>query len=500
MPEVKPQRPQALPGDDVAFLDATTLAQLFRRGALSPVEVATALIERIEALDPLINAIVHIDRTLTLAMAEAAERRYAAGAPLSRLDGVPVTIKDLSAVAGWPRRRGSLALDPNISVEDTPCVARLREAGAVFLAKTATPEAGCKVVTRSPVHGVTANPYDLARTPGGSSGGASAALAAGFGPLAVGSDGAGSIRIPASSTNVFGLKPGFGRVPAFPPDIDMPLSVVGPLTRTVADTALMLEVMSRPEPRDPFAWPVAFAPPADLAAPGLSDLMIAVSPRLGCTAPLIDDEVDVLVAEAGPLLKKAGANVVHEDPVWPIDPFLPFKVFWETACAATVDGFSLEKRVLIDPLILNVAVAGRATSLSVYLRALEQRMAITASAKSFFNRFDLLVGPVMPVPPYAVERDVPEGFADEDWSWCPYTYPWNMTGQPAASVPIGFTRAGLPVGVQIVGPLGGEANVLRAAAAIEQARPLHNRHPSLQHRPRASATTDRVRRKDPYTS
>ena len=166
-------------------------------------------------------------------MAEAAEKRYASGEPLSPLDGVPVTIKDLSAVAGWPRRRGSLALDPVISAEDTPCVARLREAGTVFLAKTATPEAGCKVVTRSPVHGATANPYDLTRTPGGSSGGASAALAAGFGPLAIGSDGAGSIRIPASSTNVFGLKPGFGRVPAFPPDIDMPHSVVGPMTRTV---------------------------------------------------------------------------------------------------------------------------------------------------------------------------------------------------------------------------------------------------------------------------
>jgi aspartyl-tRNA(Asn)/glutamyl-tRNA(Gln) amidotransferase subunit A len=475
-------RPPAVvaPGDDVAFLDAVVLAEAFRRRSLSPVEVARALISRIEALDPPVNAIVYVDRVLTLAQAKAAEARYAAGAPLSTLDGVPVTIKDLSAVAGWPRRRGSLALDPvKPAAEDTPCVARLREAGAVFLAKTATPEAGCRVVTRSRVHGVTANPYDLTKTPGGSSGGAAAALALGFGPLAVGSDGGGSIRIPASWTNVFGLKPGFGRVPAFPPDVDMPHSVVGPMSRTVADAALMLEVMARPEPRDPFGWPVPFAMPKDMAACDLSGLRIAISARLGCTAPLVDHEVDALVAEAGPILAEAGAEVMDESPIWPVDPLEPFKVFWETGCVATVDGFDAEKHVLLDPLLLSVAAAGRATSLAAYCRAQEQRMAIAVAAKAFFNRFDLLVGPVMPVPPYALQRNVPEGFADEDWRWCPYTYPWNMTGQPAVSVPIGFTASGLPVGVQIIGGMGSEANLLRAAAVIERSRPLHLRRPPL---------------------
>lgn len=467
------------PGGDVAFLGAADLAQAFRRGALSPVEVTRALLDRIEALGPLVNAVVHLDRPASLAMAAAAEARHRAGKPLSPLDGVPVTVKDLSAVAGWPRRRGSLALEPwPPSAEDTPCVARLREAGAVFLAKTATPEAGCKVVTRSPAHGTTLNPFDPAKTPGGSSGGAGAALALGFGPLAVGSDGAGSIRIPASATNTFGLKPGFGRVPAFPPDIDMPHSVVGPMARTVADAALMLAVMSRPEPRDPFAWPVPFAMPAALASPDLAGLRIAVSPRLGCTAPLADAEVDTLIAEAGPLLADAGADLAAEDPVWPVEPFEPFEIFWQTACAATVDGFAPDRQALLDPLLLRVAIAGRAVPLAAYIRASEQRLAITAASKAFFNRFHLLVGPVMPVPPYAADRDVPEGFADEDWRWCPYTYPWNMTGQPAASVPIGFTAAGLPVGVQIIGRMGGEADVLRAAAAIECRRPLHLRRPA----------------------
>jgi aspartyl-tRNA(Asn)/glutamyl-tRNA(Gln) amidotransferase subunit A len=477
--------PVKAPGDDVAFLDAVALAAAFRRRSLSPVEVARALISRIEALDPPVNAIVHVDPALTLAQAKASEARYVAGAPLSALDGVPVTIKDLSAVAGWPRRRGSLALDPvKPAPEDTPCVARLREAGAVFLAKTATPEAGCRVITRSRVHGVTANPYDLTKTPGGSSGGAAAALAMGFGPLAVGSDGGGSIRIPASWTNVFGLKPGFGRVPAFPPDVDMPHSVVGPMTRTVADAALMLEVMARPELRDPFAWPISFPMPKGLAASHLSavriaGLRIAISARLGCTAPLVDQEVDALVAEAGPILTDAGAEVTDESPIWPVDPLEPFKVFWETGGMATVDGFDAEKHVLLDPLLLSVAAAGRATSLAAYCRAQEQRMSIAVAAKAFFNRFDLLVGPVMPVPAYAVERNVPEGFDEEDWRWCPYTYPWNMTGQPAVSVPIGFTKNGLPVGVQIIGWMGSEANLLRAAAVIERSRPLHLRRPRM---------------------
>lgn len=466
--------------DELAYLGASGLTAAFARRALSPVEVANALLDRIARLDPIVNSMVHVDRAYTCAMAEASERRYAAGTPASALDGVPITIKDLSAVAGMPYRRGCLALDASKAAGvDTPSVARLREAGTVFLGKTATPDAGCKVVTRSRVHGVTANPYDSSKTPGGSSGGAAAALALGFGPLAVGSDGAGSLRIPASSTNVFAIKPSFGRVPALPPGTEMPLAVVGPMARTVADAALMLDIMSRPEPRDPYAWPVPFALPSDLAAPNLSGLTIAISPRLGCTAPLVDAEVDAFIVEAGPLLTDAGARVVQESPIWPIDPFKPFQIFWETTYADTANGFPADRETLLDPTIQEVARAGRARTMTEIFHAIQQRLDITVTSKGFFNRVDLLVGPVMPVPPYSVERDVPDGFGSVDWAWCPYTYPWNMTGQPAASVPIGFTKAGLPVGVQIIGPVGGEANVLRAAAAIERRRPLHLRRPPI---------------------
>jgi aspartyl-tRNA(Asn)/glutamyl-tRNA(Gln) amidotransferase subunit A len=464
--------------DGIASLDALALSKAFLHGKLSPVEAARTLLDRIERLDRRVNAIVHVDREKTLEMARASERRYLTGKVLSPLDGVPVTIKDLSSIAGWPRRRGSLAFDGlSACAEDTPCVARLREAGVVFLGKTATPDSGCKVVTRSAVHGVTLNPYDPTKTPGGSSGGASAALAMGFGPIAVGSDGAGSIRIPAALTNVFGLKPGFGRVPAFPPDIDMPHSVVGPMSRSVADAAVMLAVMSRPEPRDPFAWPIPFVVPDDLGDPDLSDLTVAFSPRMGCDAPLADREVDELVAGAIPLLARAGARTCAEDPVWPVDPARPFQVFWDTVCSATVDGFAQDRRSLLDAGILRAAEAGRRVSIGSYQLAMEQRLKITAASREFFNRFDLLICPVLPTAAWSAERSVPEGFEDDDWRWCPYTFPWNMTGQPAASVPIGFTTSGLPVGVQIIGRWGKEENVLRAAAAVERRRMLAIVHP-----------------------
>jgi aspartyl-tRNA(Asn)/glutamyl-tRNA(Gln) amidotransferase subunit A len=453
-----------------ASLSAGELTAGYVRGDFTPVEVAASLLARIKALDGPVNSIVFTDEATTLAQAADSAARYAQGAPLSALDGVPVTIKDLSAVAGWPLWRGSLTRDDTLAPADTPAVARLREAGAVFLAKTATPEGGCKIVTSSRRHGATANPYDLSKTPGGSSGGAAAALAMGFGPLALGSDGAGSIRIPASFTNVFGLKPGFGRVPAFPPDTDMPLSVVGPMARCVADAASMLDILARPDPRDPFAAPLPYAPP-DLDAP-LGGLRIAISPRLNCTAPLIDAEVDALVAEAAPLLRAAGATIAEDAPDWPTDPFAPFRVFWEAGCLESLNRHPPARWKLLEPVLLAVARAGRRVSLLDFQRAIEQRLSLCVAAHEFFRRYDLLIGPVMPIPAFDITRNVPPGYADEDWSWCPYTYPWNLTGLPAASVPIGFTAAGLPVGVQIIGGAYAEPTILRAAAAIERARPF----------------------------
>lgn len=465
---------------DIAYLSASELVTLFLRREFSPLQVARTLLDRVECLNPAVNAVVHFDPELTIEMARASEARYRCGRPLSALDGVPTTVKDLCALAGLPFQRGSLALDRNRPVtEDAACVARLREAGVVFLGKTATPEAGGRPVTRSAAHGVTANPYSLAFTPGGSSGGAAAALALGFGPLAVGTDGAGSIRIPACYTNVFGLKPSFGRIPAYPTDIDMPHSVVGPMTRTVRDAATMLEIMSCPDPRDPYMWPAPFVMPDDLSDPDLSRVTVAFSPHLGLEPLLQNAEVDRLVADAKPLLEDANATVVEQSPSWPIDPHEAFDVLTAAVCAASVESFPLEKRRLIDPLLLKIAERGRDIRAPDVYRAIATRMSIAAVSKEFFSRFDLLVGPVMPVPAFPIHLNVPEGVSEDTLQWCPYTYPWNMTGQPAASVPIGFTELGLPIGAQEIGRIGQEDLVLRAAAAIEARNPMHLRRPSV---------------------
>lgn len=456
-----------------AWSSVEELTEGYKTGAFTPLEVAQSLLSRIARLNPLVNAVVDVSPEKTLAMAQDATLRWREGNPLSPLDGVPVTIKDLSAIKGWPRWRGGRIADDTPMDFDTSAVARLREAGAVFLARTATPEAGSKIVTRSLRYGETLNPYDLSRTAGGSSGGAAAALAMGFGPLALGSDGAGSLRIPASYCNVVGVKPSFGRVPAYPPDTDMPHSVVGPMARTVADASAMLAILCSPEPCDPYAWPIPFEAPN--LSRDLTGHRVAFSSRLGCSAPLVDAEVDALVMKGASAMSRAGASVEITSPEWQVDPFLPFEVFWNAACAEAVRNTPEDKRDLLDPLIREVAHLAETVDLATYQSAIAGRLSVAADAKQFFNRYELLIGPVMPVPAFAAGLDVPEGYSNTDWSWCPFTYPWNMTGQPALSVPIGFTETGLPVGLQIIAGIGQETLLLKAAAAIERAHPLHQR-------------------------
>jgi aspartyl-tRNA(Asn)/glutamyl-tRNA(Gln) amidotransferase subunit A len=403
-------------------------------------------------------------------MAKHSEARWRAGVPLGPLDGVPVTIKDLVAVAGWPLVRGSPALkDDPPAAADAPAVARLREAGCVFLGKTATPDAGSKIVTRSLVHGVTRNPYDLNRTPGGSSGGAAVALALGLGPLALGTDGAGSIRIPAAWTGTYGLKPSFGRVPIFPPSLFMPHSVVGPMARSVNDAMQMLSVLSTPEPRDPYAWPVPF----DLArasSPSVRALRIGVTADFGVTTPPIARSLADAVAQAAEALRLAGAHLVEVAPRWPCDPYEPFMVFWEANYAGLLaTAYPPEKSARMEPELRAIAERGERIDIVTYHRALSQRQALAAASQGLFAELDLLLGPVMPCAPPLIATDAPEGFVAGDWRWCPFTYLWNMTGQPAASVPWGVDELGLPRGVQLVGRTGAEPDVIRASRVVEAA-------------------------------
>ncbi|MGA2023565.1 MAG: amidase family protein [Steroidobacteraceae bacterium] len=465
---------------NIPYASCADLNRAYGEGSASPLEVARHLLDRIERLDPQVNAFVFLDRPATLAAAALSEARWRRGAPLSALDGVPVSVKDLIAVAGWPLIRGSLALrgaaPPS---EDAPAVARLREAGAVLLGKTATPEAGCKIVTRSPAHGVTLNPYDRSRTPGGSSGGAASALALGLGPLALGTDGAGSIRIPAAWSGVFGLKPSFGRVPIHPPSVFMPHSVTGPMAREVESARLMLAVISRSEPRDPYALAQPFDA-ADAQARSLSGLRVGLTSDFGVAGRAADPAILAAVTAAAVQLQRAGAAVSEFKPGWPCDPYDPFMVFWEATYAGFLPNtYSAPTIALMDPDLRAIAQRGAAIDIVRYHKALIQRAALAAQSKAIFLDFDLLLGPVMPCGPPQVSRDAPPGYEPGDWHWCPYTYLWNMTGQPAASVPWTLDPEGLPIGVQLVAGVGKEPALLRAAAALEAAtQPL--RPPAVQ--------------------
>jgi aspartyl-tRNA(Asn)/glutamyl-tRNA(Gln) amidotransferase subunit A len=449
-------------------MSASELLAAYRERRLSPVEVLEGLLPGIEADE--FNAFTLVDAEGALAQARASERRWHGGAPQGALDGVPVAVKDAYPARGWPTRRGSRAIDPaGPWDQDGSAVAALRRNGAVLPGQTTSPEFGWKGITDSPLYGITRNPWDPDKTPGGSSGGSAAALAAGLVPLALGSDGAGSIRIPCAFTGLPGLKPTFGRVPYWPPSAFGSVSHGGPMARTVTDVALLLDVMSEPDPRD---W-VALAPPAGSFLDGLDDgiagLRVAFSPDLGYVR--VDGEVAAAVERAAAALGELGAHVERVDPGFS-DPRECQETLWLAACARLAADLGDPPADVFDPGFARAAAAGRAIALSDYLAAEKQRNALGTRMSGFLAEWDLLVTPTLPIPAFTAGRDVPEGWPDEHWqSWTPFTYPFNLTQQPAATVPCGFTAAGLPIGLQLVGARHADALVLRAARAYEAAHP-----------------------------
>ncbi len=456
---------------ELALMSATEMVARFRAKRLSPVEAAEAALARIAALDGTYNAFRLVDAEGALAAARASEARWQAGAPKGLVDGVPTTVKDLLLTRGWATLRGSKAVDPDQPWdEDAPAVARLKEHGAVILGKTTTPEFGWKGVTDSPLTGVTRNPWNAGMTPGGSSGGAAVAAALGQGALHIGTDGGGSIRIPAAFTGIFGLKPTFGRVPAYPLSPFGTLAHIGPMTRTVADAALMLDVMAGYDWRDWYALPPSGRDFRSGISAGVQGLKIAFSPSLG-GAP-VEPEVAALVAAAARVFADLGARVEEADPgLAPCG--VTFTRHWYPGAANALRAYGPEKRALMDPGLVQIAAEGTRLPLMDYLAAVREREILGQRMNDFHRRYDLLLTPAMPLAAFAAGQETPTTAAGERWvDWTPFTYPFNLTRQPAASVPCGLTAAGLPAAIQIVGPLDADALVLRAAHAFETARPF----------------------------
>ena len=451
---------------DLCRLSAVELLDGYRSHAISPVEVAEAIERRIGELNPRLNAFCLVSERI-LEDARASEARWRAGQPKGLLDGVPVSIKDLLLTKGWPTLRGSKSVDPEGPWnEDAPATARLREHGALLLGKTTTPEFGWKGVTDSALTGITRNPWNLAKTPGGSSGGAAAAVAAGMGPLAVGTDGGGSIRIPCAFTGLFGLKPSFGRVPAWPLSPFGTLAHVGPITRSVADAALMLEVLALPDARDWHALPPETRDWRSGLEHGVEGLRIAWSPDLGYAK--VDPEVASLTKDSMKIFESLGAHVEERNPGFE-SPEPIFRTHWFSGAAFLVK--TIKNRELVDPGLLEIAAQGEKIGAHEILDAQLKRAALGAHMNLFHRDYDLLLTPSLAVAAFDVGREAPEG-AKRWTDWTPFSYPFNLTQQPAASIPCGFTRAGLPVGLHIVGPRYADARVLRAARAFERARPI----------------------------
>jgi aspartyl-tRNA(Asn)/glutamyl-tRNA(Gln) amidotransferase subunit A len=452
-------------------LSAQELSKAFASRELSPVEVAEACLARIDALDAEINAFCHLDPDGSLAQAGQSEERWLKGTSLSPLDGVPVAVKDLLLTKGWPTLRGSKTVDEKGPWnDDAPSVTRLREAGAVLIGKTTTPEFGWKGTTDSPLTGVTRNPWDKHKTPGGSSGGSAAALAARFCPLALGTDGGGSVRIPAGFTGTFGLKPSFGRVPAWPLSPFGTVSHVGPMSRTVTDSAMLLDVIARPDTRDWHSLPYARVEYAKSVDAPLMGRRIAFSPRLGYVTKIVS-EVEALVEAAVQRFEVVGARVEKMDPGID-DPGRTFQTLWWSAAGFLVGDLPEEKKALLDPGFRRMAEEGAKIPTKDYLSATLARGALGSRMRQFMETFDVLVTPTLATPAFATGMLSPLDDDGKAWmQWTPFSFPFNLTQQPAASVNCGFTKSGLPVGLQIVGRMFDDLGVLQVAKAYESVDP-----------------------------
>jgi aspartyl-tRNA(Asn)/glutamyl-tRNA(Gln) amidotransferase subunit A len=465
---------------ELSWMSAAEIASLVRRKKVSPVEVVEAVLDRIAKVDPKLNAFVTLTDERARKAARAAERALTRkGATLGALHGVPFSVKDLVTTKGVRTTFGTPLFRDNVPTEDAPMVERLQAAGAIMLGKTNTPAFGWIGATHNLVFGPTRNPWNLERTPGGSSGGASAAAAAGFGPLHVGTDGGGSIRIPASFAGVYGFKASYGRIPIYPVSGAWSLSHVGPITRTVTDAALMMNASAGPDERDQYSLPAERVDYVKALGGGIKGLRVAYADDLGFVDAL-DPEVRAACATASKAFRELGARVDVVSPGWPS----PADAWQQLFCGGIATRMApfRDRRDEIEPGLQRIIDGFLTEPPTRYVQAWFDRLAWWQYPRALFEKYDLLLTPTVACPAFPIGLDNATeiaGRAIPDYAWTPFTWPFNITGQPAASVPCGFTRDGLPIGLQIVGRRYADVTVLRASAAFERARPWASKRPPV---------------------
>ena len=458
-----------MPGTDPALFTAETMLSLFATNRLSPVEVLQAVTERVARLNPGLNAFAVLNPRALDAAGESAAR-WRAGRPLGLLDGVPVTVKDLVDLAGFPTRRGSRTTSADPVADDAPSVVGLKAAGAVILGKTTTTEYGWKSPGDCPLHGITRNPWNPAYTTGGSSSGAGAAGAAGFGPLHIGTDAGGSIRIPAAWSGLVGLKPTYGRVPQWPAGAFASVACAGPMTRSVRDAALMLSAMARYDLRDPFCLPDDGRDWRDGIEAGVAGLTVGLLSSPGFDAPVDADGI-AAVERAAALLADAGAVVEQADAALPNTSEV-FGRVWGAALARLVASLPSQLVGLLDPGIREVAATLGGMSAVQFMEAEAMRAAAGHAMARLHQRFDLVLCPTVPAGAPLADAPTVDPVRALWTAWAPWTFTFNLTRQPAISVPLGLRSDGLPNSVQLAAAQYRDDLVLRAARVLELAEPF----------------------------
>lgn len=472
--------------DDLAFTSAAELAALIARRAVSPVEIVEDVLGRIGETQPSLNAFITVCGEEARAAARAAEAAVVRGDRLGPLHGVPFAVKDLVNTAGVRTTFGSVALARNVPAADSPSVARLKAAGAILIGKTTTPEFGHKCFTDAPLFGRTANPWDLTRTPGGSSGGAAAAVAVGLAPIGIGTDGGGSSRIPAACCGVVGFKQTLGLVPHdLTPDGFGNQSHITPMTRTVMDTALMLQAMAGPDPCDPHS--LGLAPPDFIAGaraegdlkgvriawrPLLGNAALAAEVRAACEKALAD------FAALGAVIEPVDDEFASTEPIW----LILTQSFWNARFRQYVAEFGPR----MTPTLLRQMETGAGHSAVALQQAMFERTRVFREVQGWFRDYDIVATPTLSRTALPIGHDffapIEIDGAPADTvrrAWYPYTLPFNLSGNPAVTLPCGWGADGLPIGLQLVGPHLGDARLLRAAALFEMARPWADRRPPL---------------------